>query len=129
MHEFDAWAAAFGETATELELQPSGTYKPVTRFAAFINVADLMMMFRSGGSPHAWCRRPTCAAIYDAAAHPRRPAPAGHRRGKPGLQGPSAPPRGPDRGDRIPHRPGAEGWRHPVGGVKATRPQNVNSFH
>jgi N12 class adenine-specific DNA methylase/SAM-dependent methyltransferase len=47
IHEFDAWAAAFGETTTELELQPSGTYKPVTRFAAFINVADLMMMFRS----------------------------------------------------------------------------------
>ena len=47
MHEFDAWAAAFGDTSTELELQPSGAYKPVTRFAAFINVADLMMMFRS----------------------------------------------------------------------------------
>ena len=28
-------------------MQPSGAYKPVTRFAAFINVADLMMMFRS----------------------------------------------------------------------------------
>ena len=47
VHEFDAWAAAFGDTGTELELQPSGAYKPVTRFAAFINVADLMMMFRS----------------------------------------------------------------------------------
>ena len=47
VHEFDAWAAAFGDTSTELELQPSGAYKPVTRFAAFINVADLMMMFRS----------------------------------------------------------------------------------
>ena len=47
VHEFDAWASAFGDTCTELELQPSGAYKPVTRFAAFINVADLMMMFRS----------------------------------------------------------------------------------
>jgi hypothetical protein len=48
VHEFDAWAAAFGDTSTELELQPSGAYKPVIRFAAFINVADLMtMMFRS----------------------------------------------------------------------------------
>jgi N12 class adenine-specific DNA methylase len=47
VHAFDAWAAAFGDTTTELELQPSGTYKPVTRFAAFVNVADLMMMFRS----------------------------------------------------------------------------------
>nr|WP_294506281.1 helicase-related protein [uncultured Rhodopila sp.] len=47
VHAFDAWASAFGETLTELELQPSGAYKPVTRFAGFINVADLMMMFRS----------------------------------------------------------------------------------
>ena len=47
VHEFDAWASAFGDTSAELELQPSGAYKPVTRFAAFINVADLMMMFRS----------------------------------------------------------------------------------
>jgi N12 class adenine-specific DNA methylase/adenine-specific DNA methylase len=47
VHEFDAWASAFGDASTELELQPSGAYKPVTRFAAFINVADLMMMFRS----------------------------------------------------------------------------------
>jgi N12 class adenine-specific DNA methylase/adenine-specific DNA methylase len=46
IHEFDAWAANFGETRTELELQPSGTYKPVTRFAQFINVADLMSMYR-----------------------------------------------------------------------------------
>jgi N12 class adenine-specific DNA methylase len=47
VHAFDAWASAFGETCTELELQPGGAYKPVTRFAGFINVADLMMMFRS----------------------------------------------------------------------------------
>ncbi len=47
VHAFDAWASAFGDTSTELELQPSGAYKPVTRFAAFINVADLMMMFRA----------------------------------------------------------------------------------
>jgi len=47
LHEFDAWAANFGETRTELELQPSGLYKPVTRFAEFVNVADLMSMYRS----------------------------------------------------------------------------------
>jgi N12 class adenine-specific DNA methylase/adenine-specific DNA methylase len=47
VHTFDAWAAAFGDTLTELELQPSGAYKPVTRFAAFVNVADLVMIFRS----------------------------------------------------------------------------------
>jgi N12 class adenine-specific DNA methylase/SAM-dependent methyltransferase len=47
LHEFDAWASNFGETRTELELQPSGHYKPVTRFAEFVNVADLIAMFRS----------------------------------------------------------------------------------
>ncbi|OAG71956.1 DNA methylase [Gluconobacter japonicus] len=46
LHEFDAWAASFGETRTELELQPSGLYKPVTRFSEFVNVADLMAMYR-----------------------------------------------------------------------------------
>ena len=29
LHEFDAWAATFGDSKTELELQPSGAYKPV----------------------------------------------------------------------------------------------------
>lgn len=47
IHEFDAWKAMFGETVTELELQPSGQYKPVTRFAEFINVPELVAMFRS----------------------------------------------------------------------------------
>ena len=47
LHEFDAWASTFGDTVTELELQPSGTYMPVTRFANFVNVADLIAMFRS----------------------------------------------------------------------------------
>jgi len=47
LHEFDAWAATFGDSKTELELQPSGLYKPVTRFAEFVNVADLMAMFRT----------------------------------------------------------------------------------
>ena len=47
VHEFDAWAAAFGDTRTELELQPSGTYKPVERFSQFVNVPELIDMFRS----------------------------------------------------------------------------------
>ena len=46
MQEFDAWAANFGETRTELELQPSGLYKPVTRFCEFVNVPDLMAIYR-----------------------------------------------------------------------------------
>jgi N12 class adenine-specific DNA methylase len=47
VHEFDAWASAFGSTRTELELQPSGTYKPVERFSDFINVPELIDLFRS----------------------------------------------------------------------------------
>ncbi|MBN9219626.1 MAG: lactate dehydrogenase [Mesorhizobium sp.] len=47
LHEFDAWASAFGDVTTELELQPSGKYKPVTRFATFVNVPELIAMFRS----------------------------------------------------------------------------------
>ena len=47
LHEFDAWASTFGDTTTELELQPSGRYKPVTRFSQFVNVPELIAMFRS----------------------------------------------------------------------------------
>src|SRR5580692_10948637 len=47
VHEFDAWASAFGDTRIELELQPSGAYKPVERFCEFINVPELIDMFRS----------------------------------------------------------------------------------
>jgi N12 class adenine-specific DNA methylase/adenine-specific DNA methylase len=47
LHEFDAWASTFGDTTTELELQPSGKYKPVTRFATFVNVPELIAMFRA----------------------------------------------------------------------------------
>ena len=47
LHEFDAWASTFGDTLTELELQPSGKYKPVTRFSQFVNVPELIAMFRS----------------------------------------------------------------------------------
>ena len=47
LHEFDAWASTFGETSTELELQPSGKYRPVTRFAQLVNVPELVAMFRS----------------------------------------------------------------------------------
>ncbi|MEO4044908.1 DEAD/DEAH box helicase family protein [Hoeflea sp. CAU 1731] len=47
LHEFDAWASTFGDVATELELQPSGKYRPVSRFATFVNVPELIAMFRS----------------------------------------------------------------------------------
>ena len=47
LHEFDAWASTFGDVTTELELQPNGKYKPVTRFATFVNVPELIAMFRA----------------------------------------------------------------------------------
>ncbi|MBZ9990907.1 N-6 DNA methylase [Mesorhizobium sp. BH1-1-5] len=47
LHEFDAWASTFGDVSTELELQPNGKYRPVTRFATFVNVPELIAMFRS----------------------------------------------------------------------------------
>ncbi len=47
LHEFDAWASTFGDVTTELELQPNGKYKPMTRFATFVNVPELIAMFRS----------------------------------------------------------------------------------
>ncbi|MEM8791020.1 MAG: LPD38 domain-containing protein [Pseudomonadota bacterium] len=43
---FDAWAQTFGQTATALEQTPSGGYKEVTRFAEFINTAELSLMVR-----------------------------------------------------------------------------------
>ena len=46
LHEFDAWASCFGKETTELELQPSGNYKNVTRFSEFVNVPELVSMFR-----------------------------------------------------------------------------------
>lgn len=46
LHEFDAWASTFGDVTTELEIQPSGKYKPVSRFATFVNVPELIAMFR-----------------------------------------------------------------------------------
>lgn len=46
IHSFDAWAANFGEAKTELELQPSGLYKPATRFSEFVNVPELIDIFR-----------------------------------------------------------------------------------
>ena len=47
LHEFDAWGSCFGDTTTELEIQPSGKYKPVSRFASFVNVPELIAMFRA----------------------------------------------------------------------------------
>jgi N12 class adenine-specific DNA methylase len=45
---FDAWAASFAESVTALELAPDGSgYRMNTRFARFINMPELLTMFRS----------------------------------------------------------------------------------
>ena len=48
IESFDAWAANFGETQNSLELAPSGQgYRTRTRFAKFINLPELLTMYRS----------------------------------------------------------------------------------
>jgi N12 class adenine-specific DNA methylase len=46
LEKFDAWAGAFGESVSELEQDAAGNYKPVSRFAKFVNVAELSAMVR-----------------------------------------------------------------------------------
>jgi N12 class adenine-specific DNA methylase len=46
LSHFDAWAAAFGDMASELEQDAAGGYKPVTRFAQFVNIPELSAMVR-----------------------------------------------------------------------------------
>lgn len=46
LEKFDAWAGAFGDQVSELEQDAAGNYKPVSRFAKFINVAELSAMVR-----------------------------------------------------------------------------------
>lgn len=44
---FDAWAGNFGESVTALELAPDGSgYRMQTRFAKFVNLPELMTMFK-----------------------------------------------------------------------------------
>lgn len=47
LQHFDAWASAFGETVTAVELKPEGTgYRTKTRFSRFFNLPELMAMFK-----------------------------------------------------------------------------------
>ncbi len=47
IYNFDAWASSFGEVTTALELAPEGTgYRMRTRFNKFVNLPELMQMFR-----------------------------------------------------------------------------------
>ena len=44
---FDAWASAFGDTVTAIELAPEGTgYRAKTRFARFYNLPELISIFK-----------------------------------------------------------------------------------
>jgi N12 class adenine-specific DNA methylase len=48
VEHFDAWASNFGEAVTALELAPDGSgYRMHTRFAKFVNLPELLSMFRS----------------------------------------------------------------------------------
>jgi N12 class adenine-specific DNA methylase len=48
LSHFDAWAANFAESVTALELAPDGSgYRMHTRFAKFVNLPELLSMFRS----------------------------------------------------------------------------------
>jgi len=48
LDHFDAWAATFGEVVEAMEISPDGkTLKPRSRFAKFVNMPELLMMFRS----------------------------------------------------------------------------------
>jgi N12 class adenine-specific DNA methylase len=47
LYEFDAWAATFGEAVQGMEVAPDGSgYRLNTRFSRFVNVPDLMALFR-----------------------------------------------------------------------------------
>jgi len=46
IESFDAWAASFGDTVTELEQNPAGGYKSVTRFGQFVNMPELSLIVR-----------------------------------------------------------------------------------
>ena len=47
MTQFDAWASAFGEAQTAIELAPEGTgYRAKTRFARFFNLPELISLFK-----------------------------------------------------------------------------------
>lgn len=47
MVHFDSWASIFGETVNSIELAPEGgRYRTKTRFARFMNIAELMRLFK-----------------------------------------------------------------------------------
>ena len=48
IEHFDGWAAQFGEVVDTMEISPDGaTLKPRSRFAKFVNLPELVQMFRA----------------------------------------------------------------------------------
>src|SRR5699024_6801791 len=45
--EFDAWAATFGQTVTEIEMGVAGGFRQKTRFARFQNVPEMLRMWHT----------------------------------------------------------------------------------
>ncbi|MGC5168719.1 helicase [Luteimicrobium sp. DT211] len=45
--DFDAWAATFGQTVTEIEMGVAGGFKQKTRFARFQNVPEMLRMWHT----------------------------------------------------------------------------------
>lgn len=44
---FDSWAATFGDTVTSVEKAPEGGFRQRTRFARFVNVPEMIALYRS----------------------------------------------------------------------------------
>ena len=49
LNHFDAWARTFGMVDTKQERKSSGTFGPVSRFSKFVNLPELMTMYRQFG--------------------------------------------------------------------------------
>ena len=47
IENFDDFASTFGDTVTQLEMTPGGTWKPVTRFARYTNGPELISAWRT----------------------------------------------------------------------------------
>ena len=99
LHEFDAWAATFGDSTTELELQPSGTLQaghPLRRVHQRRRPdGDVPQLRRRGAEGRT-------ARLADDSRDRDRAPPAHHRRTEPGIPLVSARPREADQDDRGP---------------------------
>ena len=109
IHSFDAWAANFGEAKTEMELQPSGLYKPATRFSEFVNVPELIDIFRHFADV---VQKSDLRQDPQTAQDRRRQAPARDGRSNADVPRLPAGPRSAHQGDRGPEGAARKGRRH-----------------